>query len=107
MGDSLPLGCDVIREAARLRETRASMTLVAVLALCVIPGSHSRSGPVLLTLSATHGVHLADLPVVASGLLVVLRATRDGGLAPPVRRLSTVAAGSPDTHLAVSGAAAG
>jgi hypothetical protein len=73
-------------DTARARETRALMTLVAVLAAYVIPGSHSWSGPVLLTLTATHGVHVADLLVVAVGLLVTLRAVRDGLLAQPVRR---------------------
>ena len=70
-------------EADRLRETRALMTLVAVLAAYVIPGSHSWSGPVLLVLTPTHGVHLADLLVVALGLLVVLRAERAGLLDRP------------------------
>ena len=78
-------------DTARAREARALMTLVAVLAAYVIPGSHSWSGPVLLTLTATHGVHLADLLVVALGLLVFLRAGRDGLLAQPVRRPELVA----------------
>jgi hypothetical protein len=56
-------------ETTRAHEARVSMTLVAVLAVYVIPGSHSWSGPVLLRLTATHGVHLADLLVVALGLL--------------------------------------
>ena len=71
-------------ETVRARETRALMTLVAVLAAYVIPGSHAWSGPVLLTLTATHGVHLADLLVVALGLLVTLRAARYGLLTSPV-----------------------
>jgi hypothetical protein len=78
-------------ETARAREVRALMTLVAVLAAYVIPGSHSWSGPVLLTLTATHGVHLADLLVVALGLLVTLRAVRDGLLAQSVRRSAMTA----------------
>jgi hypothetical protein len=78
-------------EADRLRETRALMTLVAVLAAYVIPGSHSWSGPVLLALTATHGVHLADLLVVALGLLVTLRAARHGLLAQPLRRAKLAA----------------
>ena len=61
----------------------ALTTLVAVLAAYVIPGSHSWSGPVLLVLTRTHGVHLADLLVVALGLLVLLRAQRFGLLSPP------------------------
>ena len=72
-------------DTARGREASTLLTLVSVLAAYVVPGSHSWSGPVLRTLTATHGVHLADLLVVALGLLVVLRA---GGLDRPgaVRR---------------------
>jgi hypothetical protein len=70
-------------ETARAREVRALLTLVSVLAAYVIPGSHSWSGPVLLVLTPTHGVHLADLLVVALGLLVVLRAQRAGLLDRP------------------------
>jgi hypothetical protein len=73
-------------ETVRAREMRALMTMVAVLAAYVIPGSHAWSGPVLLTLTATHGVHLADLLVVALGLLVTLRAARYGLLTAPVSR---------------------
>jgi hypothetical protein len=72
-------------ETARAREVHALSTLVAVLAAYVIPGSHSWSGPVLLVLTPTHGVHLADLLVVALGLLVLLRAQRAGLLSAPVR----------------------
>ena len=71
-------------DTARAREVRTLMTLVTVLAAYVIPGSHSWSGPVLLVLTPTHGVHLADLLVVALGLLVLLRAQRAGLLSPPV-----------------------
>jgi hypothetical protein len=70
-------------DTARAREVRALLTLVSVLAAYVIPGSHSWSGPVLLVLTPTHGVHLADLAVVALGLLVVLRAQRAGLLDRP------------------------
>jgi hypothetical protein len=45
--------------------------MLGVLALIVIPGSDPWSGPVLLTLSRTHGVHLADLGVVALGLALL------------------------------------
>jgi hypothetical protein len=41
---------------------------VALLALLVVPGSTAVSGPVLLVLTPTHGVHLLDLGVVALGL---------------------------------------
>jgi hypothetical protein len=78
-------------ETVRARETRALMTLVAVLAAYVIPGSHAWSGPVLLTLTATHGVHLADLLVVALGLLVTLRAARYGLLTAPVMTAAATA----------------
>ena len=73
-------------DSARVLELRALTTLVAVLAAYVIPGSHSWSGPVLLSLAPTHGVHLADLLVVALGLLVTLRAARHGLLTAPVTR---------------------
>ncbi len=46
--------------------------VVALLAVLVIPGSGPWSGPVLLTLTATHGVHLLDLGVVALGLVLAL-----------------------------------
>jgi hypothetical protein len=42
--------------------------VVALLAVLVIPGSTPWSGPVLLSLTATHGVHVMDLAVVALGL---------------------------------------
>jgi len=71
-------------DTARARDVRALLTLVSVLAAYVIPGSHTWSGPVLLSLTATHGVHLADLLVIALGLLVVLRAQRAGLLDRPV-----------------------
>lgn len=52
--------------------------MLGVLAVIVIPGSDPWSGPVLLTLSRTHGVHLADLGVVALGaaLLAAVAAQR-------------------------------
>ncbi len=50
---------------ASLSLASAVVTLLAVL---VIPGSTPWSGPVLLVLTATHGVHLLDLVVVALGL---------------------------------------
>jgi hypothetical protein len=46
---------------------------------------------VLLTLTATHGVHLADLLVVALGLLVTLRAARYGLLTAPVMTAAATA----------------
>ena len=46
--------------------------VVALLAVVVIPGSTPWSGPVLLSLTATHGVHLLDLGVVALGLALAV-----------------------------------
>ena len=46
--------------------------VVTVLAGLVIPGSTPWSGPVLLSLSTTHGVHLLDLAVVALGLALAV-----------------------------------
>lgn len=71
------------------RDLRASAVLVLLLAVLVIPGSSPVSGPALLTLTPTHGVHLADLGVVALGLLVLLVAHRKAGL----RRLAGPALG--------------
>ena len=77
-----------------MREVHALMTLVGVLAAYVIPGSHTWSGPVLLALTASHGVHLADLLVVALGLLVTLRAAGYGLLPlPRVPQLAVPRAG--------------
>jgi hypothetical protein len=49
----------------------AALTVVLLAAL-VIPGSSAWSGPVLLVLAPTHGVHLTDLGVVALALVVVV-----------------------------------
>jgi hypothetical protein len=46
--------------------------VVALLAVVVIPGSTPWSGPVLLSLTATHGVHLLDVGVVALGLALAV-----------------------------------
>jgi len=46
--------------------------VVALLAVLVIPGSSPWSGPVLLSLTPTHGVHLLDLGVVALGLVLAV-----------------------------------
>ena len=46
--------------------------VVALLAVVVIPGSTPWSGPVVLTLTATHGVHVLDLGVVALGLVLAV-----------------------------------
>ena len=46
--------------------------VVALLAVVVIPGSTTWSGPVLLRLTATHGVHVLDLGVVALGLVLAV-----------------------------------
>ncbi len=46
--------------------------VVALLAVLVIPGSTAVSGPVLLSLTATHGVHVLDLGVVALGLALAV-----------------------------------
>ena len=83
-------------ESARVLELRALTTLVTVLAAYVIPGSHSWSGPVLVVLTPTHGVHLADLLVVALGLLVLLRAQRFGLLDRPVLTRPRLVAASAD-----------
>jgi len=53
-----------------IRDIRALAALVVALALAVIPGAGPWSGPVLMSLTRTHGVHLADLGVVALGLVV-------------------------------------
>ena len=59
--------------------------VVALLAVLVIPGSTAVSGPVLLSLTATHGVHVLDLGVVALGLvLAVAIAGRAWPVAPTV-----------------------
>jgi hypothetical protein len=50
----------------------ALSSLVFALAAIVIPGSDSWSGPILLSLTATHGVHMADLFVVGVAALVAL-----------------------------------
>ena len=49
--------------------------VVALLAGWVSPGSTAVSGPVLLSLTATHGVHLLDLAVVALGLVLAVAVT--------------------------------
>jgi hypothetical protein len=41
----------------------------------VLPGSGPWSGPVVLSLTATHGVHLLDLGVVALGLALTVAVT--------------------------------
>ena len=46
--------------------------VVALLAVLIIPGSTAVSGPVLLSLTATHGVHVLDLGVVALGLVLAV-----------------------------------
>lgn len=46
--------------------------VVALLAVVVIPGSTPWSGPVVLSLTATHGVHVLDLAVVALGLALAV-----------------------------------
>ena len=50
--------------------------VVALLAVLVVPGSTVWSGPVLLSLTATHGVHLLDLGVVALGLALAVAVAR-------------------------------
>ena len=56
------------------RGFRASLAAaaVALLAVLVIPGSTAWSGPVLLSLTPTHGVHLLDLGVVGLGLALAV-----------------------------------
>lgn len=60
------------------RDIRALAVLVVAVALAVIPGAGPWSGPVLMSLTQTHGVHLADLGVVALGLVVAALAMRSG-----------------------------
>ena len=69
-------------ERADLRDLTSAALHVLVLAVAVVPGSVPWAGPVLLTLSLEHGlgVHLADLAVVALGLLVPVEALRRGVL---------------------------
>ena len=50
--------------------------VVALLAVLVVPGSTAWSGPALLALSATHGVHLLDLGVVALGMALAVAVAR-------------------------------
>ncbi len=57
------------RVDAPLSLAAAVVTLLAVL---VIPGSTAVSGPVLVSLTATHGVHVLDLGVVALGLALAV-----------------------------------
>lgn len=72
MGRALADACR--REA----ELCAAALHVVVLAAVLIPGSTPWSGPVLLALTPTHGVHLTDLGVVALGLAVLVAAWRRG-----------------------------
>ena len=65
------------------RDVRAAALLVLVLAAWVIPGSKPWSGPVLLSLTASHGVHVADLGVVALAAVVAVAAYRLGVLQAP------------------------
>ena len=61
--------------------------VVALLAVLVIPGSTPWSGPVLLTLTPTHGVHLLDLGVVALGLALAVAVTARAWPQPAVTRI--------------------
>jgi hypothetical protein len=61
--------------------------VVALLAVLVIPGSTPWSGPVLLSLTATHGVHLLDLGVVALGLALAVAVTARAWPQPVVTRI--------------------
>jgi hypothetical protein len=61
--------------------------VVALLAVLVIPGSTAWSGPVLLSLTATHGVHLLDLGVVALGLALALAVSARAWPQPAVARI--------------------
>ena len=66
--------------------------VVALLAVLVIPGSTAVSGPVLVSLTATHGVHLLDLGVVALGLALAVAVAAQAwpvGLAVPQSQAAT------------------
>jgi hypothetical protein len=64
--------------------------VVALLALLVVPGSTAWSGPVLLRLTAAHGVHLLDLGVVALGLALAVAVARRAWPQPVVLRVASV-----------------
>lgn len=72
------------RVDAPLSLAAAVVTLLAVL---VIPGSTPWSGPVLLVLTPTHGVHLLDLGVVALGLALAVRIAARAWPQPAVPRV--------------------
>ena len=61
--------------------------VVALLAVLVIPGSTPWSGPVLLSLTATHGVHVLDLGVVALGLVLAVAVAGRAWPQPAVGRI--------------------
>ena len=64
-----------------LRSVVLALLVVVVAALALVD-SYPWSGPVLLTLSATHGVHAADLAVVAlagSAVLLLAGSVRRAG----------------------------
>lgn len=56
----------------------AAALQAVLLAAVLVPGQVPWSGPVLLSLTATHGVHLGDLAVVALWLLVLAAAGQRG-----------------------------
>ena len=61
--------------------------VVALLAVVIIPGSKPWSGPVLVSLTATHGVHLLDLGVVALGLALAVAVSARAWPQPVVTRI--------------------
>ena len=63
-------GLSLVPAAAGGRWLLLAVAVVVVAGLALV-NSHAWSGPVLLTLSRTHGVHAADLPVVALAAFAV------------------------------------
>ena len=49
-----------------------ALVAIGVLTVLAVAGSGRLSGPTMLTLSGTHGVHLGDLLAVALGVVAVV-----------------------------------
>lgn len=76
--------------------------VVALLAVLVIPGSTAWSGPVLLSLTPTHGVHLLDLGVVALGLALAVAVSARAWPAVPARAWLPAGPGVPQQRAATA-----
>ena len=58
-----------------------AMAVLSAFAFLLITGEYTRVGPVLLTISETHGVHRGDIGIAALwllGVIGVLTAARSG-----------------------------